>query len=440
MQPQDPNNQQQMRPSDPPPSQLPRPRIRMTDIRPATSSQQPPRPLQPHEPQTTQASSPHINDHLLAPPHEPRLTAGQQADLSDAGISLGSEKKKRSKLAWLMWIFAFFVVVLIAALAGAVWWYQQQLTPVQQNSNEQVRLTIEQGSSPSMIGTQLKENSLIRSTLAFSVYTKLSKTENTLKAGVYNLSPGESTQQIVDHLVSGKQDTFSLTFLPGDTLASSRKRLLQVGYSEAEIDAALQKTYSQSLFSGKPASADLEGYIYGNTFTFDTSATVEDVLNHTFDEFEKGIEKNNITSGLKAQGLTLYQGIILASIVQREVTNKNPDMPTEDQREVAGVFYNRMKVGMNLGSDVTYQYAARKMGVDPTPLLESPYNTRKYTGLPPGPIATPGLGALMAVANPAKHDYLFFLSGDDDITYFAKTDAGHQKNIEDHCKQKCLIN
>ncbi|MBI3889611.1 endolytic transglycosylase MltG [Candidatus Saccharibacteria bacterium] len=322
----------------------------------------------------------------------------------------------------------------IVAAAGAVWWYQQQLLPVSPGTTNHVRLTIEAGTSPNAIGEQLKAEGLIRSKTAFSVYTKLSSTESTLKAGIYNLAPSESMQEIVDHLVSGKQDTFSMTFLPGDTLANNRKKLIDVGYSADEVDAALSKTYSRPLFAGKPASADLEGYIYGETYEFDSAAGVEAILNRTFDEYEKAITQNDLVNGFKKQGLTLYEGITLASIIQREVRGD------EDERQVAKVFLNRLELNMSLGSDVTYQYAAKKMGVDPTPLLESPYNTRKYTGLPPGPISAPGIGALKAVANPGNNNYLFFLSGDDDVTYFATTDAEHQRNIVNHCKAKCLIN
>jgi len=129
----------------------------------------------------------------------------------------------------------------------------------------------------------------------------------------------------------------------------------------------------------------------------------------------------------------LYQGITLASIIQREVSG------TKDQSQVAQVFYSRLAQGTPLGSDVTYQYAAKKLGVTPSPSLDSPYNTRKYAGLPPGPIATPGLSALQAVATPAPGDYLYFLSGDDNVTYFARTDAEHEANIQNHCHKKCLL-
>lgn len=346
---------------------------------------------------------------------------------------------KKPKKVWLIVLIAFVVVVI--AVVGAVYsWYQSELAPVSADTTKHVRVTIDSGTTPVAIAEQLEVSGVIKSKLAFTVYTKLSRTENNLKAGTYNLQPSLSTPAIVDHLVAGKQDTFSVTFLPGDTLASNRQKLIDLGYEAADVDAALKKTYNRPLFASKPASADLEGYIFGDTYEFDASSTPETIINRTFDEYEDVITKENLVSGFKKQGLTLFQGITLASIVQREVTNPAPSKPNDDQRQVARVFMNRMAAGMTLGSDVTYQYAAKKLGVAPTPTLDSPYNTRIHTGLPPGPIAVPGVGALMAVANPASNDYLFFLSGDDDVTYFAKTDAGHQQNITQHCQKKCLIN
>lgn len=349
------------------------------------------------------------------------------------------KKRKSSVAKKLLIIFSALIAIIIAVAIGAYVWYQQQLSPVS-NDTGFIQVKIVPGTAPSAIGDQLKQAGVIRSKLAFSLYTKLTKTENTLKAGTYKLQPSQSTKDVVDVLVAGKQETFKITFLPGDTLANHKKRLIQAGFSEAEVDEALNKTYDRPLFATKPASADLEGYIFGDTYTYDVSSTVESILNQTFDEFEVAIEQNDIVNLLKKQNLTLFQGITLASVVQREVTNPMPNIPNDDQRQVAKVFLNRMAIGMNLGSDVTYQYAARKMGVAPTPTLNSPYNTRIHTGLPPGPIASPGIGAIVAVATPASNDYLFFLSGDDDITYFGKTEAEHQRNITAHCAKKCLIN
>lgn len=398
------------------------------------------RPPAPKEPQKAPEPEYRYDHELPAPKAAEMLDDGALDLMVTDGKNQKPPKKRWSLGKKITVIVGGLFVILVAIAAGAVIWYQQQLAPVTNDTSKHIRVTIESGTAPSTIAKQLKDAGVIRSQTAFAIYTKLTGTQNTLKAGAYSLQPSLSTPAIVDHLVSGKQDTFRLTFLPGETLASSRAKIIELGYDEAEVDAALRKAYDRPLFAGKPASADLEGYIFGDTYEFDASATPETILERTFDEYEAAIKENDLVNGFKKQGLTLYQGIILASIVQREVTNSNPSVPSNDQRQVAKVFFNRMAAGMTLGSDVTYQYAAKKMGVDPTPTLQSPYNTRIHTGLPPGPIATPGVGALIAVATPGTNSYLFFLSGDDDVTYFAKTDAEHQQNIVNHCQKKCLIN
>ncbi len=379
-------------------------------------------------------------DHELPAPEPtlllqtPPAITPEDAEVAGALDPIDEPPRRRS---WRKWLLIGLLTVVLAAAAVAAssyLWYQQQLAPASTDTTKHIRLTIASGATPDAIADQLKSAGVIRSKLAFSIYTKLTNTENILKAGAYSLQPSLSTPAIVDHLTSGKQDTFRLTFLPGDTLANNRQKIIEVGYSAAEVDAALRATYDRSLFASKPAGTDLEGYIFGETYEFDASATPASILNRTFDEFEAFIAENDLVNGFKKQDLSLYEGITLSSIVQREVS-----VPA-DQRQIARVFLNRMKVGMTLGSDVTYQYAAKKLGVAPTPTLESPYNTRIHTGLPPGPIAVPGVNAMKAVANPAANDYLFFLSGDNNVTYFAKTDAEHQQNIVNHCQKKCLIN
>ncbi|MNH49932.1 putative aminodeoxychorismate lyase [compost metagenome] len=337
-------------------------------------------------------------------------------------------------------IVTAILMLLVVAAVAAFFWYQHETSPVSSDPNAtRVRVTIESGTTPDEIGLLLSEKKVIRNTTAFEVYTRISGTRNKLQAGTFSLSPHESTAAIVDHLVAGKTDQFSITFLPGATVTENKKVFLAAGYSQSEVDAAFRKTYDSPLFQDKPVVADLEGYIYGETYTFSAGSTVEQILQRTFDEFYTVIDKNNLVAGLKTQGLNLYQGITLASIIQREVAMPKGSEPSLDQKQVAQIFLKRLSIGMMLGSDVTYQYAADKEGVERDTNLDSPYNTRRYTGLPPGPIATPGVTALMAVASPAPGDYLFFLSGDDDVTYFGRTEAEHQSNIENHCAKKCLL-
>ncbi len=413
--------------------------------RPSTPSQPVPRSVDGTvRPAPRPSGGPIDPQHTLSPPeyHE-LLKSGDSNDLPPLHEESAPKAKPPKRRKWLkvvLIIITLLVVVLGAAVAAGYLWYQQQLSPVSVNNGKADYITIEQGATTTAIADSLQAKGLIRNSTAFMLYMRFSSAHE-LKAGRYKVSADQSVAQIVEHLASGKQDQLTVTFLPGDTLANHRKRLVQAGFSEADVDAALAATYQGALFAGKPTGSDLEGYIFGETYQFDAGVDAKTVLQRTFTQFEQEIKQNGLAEKFAAHGLTTFQAITLASIVQREVTIKEGDPASlQDAAKVAGVFYNRMKAGMSLGSDVTYQYAARKMGVAPDPKLDSPYNTRIHTGLPPGPISSPGIGALKAVANPAVHSYLFFLSGDDDVTYFATTDAEHEKNIQQHCHYKCSIN
>ncbi len=359
---------------------------------------------------------------------QPVVIQPQPINGQPSGLATPSKGPNKKLIIRLVIILA---AIIIGCAIGGLLWYNTQLSPKSADKNQLIVVTIVSGSNPVQIGELLQDKSVIRSAAAFDLYTRLSGNRGNLQAGTYRLAPSESTRQIVAHLTNGTTDSFDITFLPGATVAQNRKVLLSAGFQADEIDKALAKTYDSLLFQTKPASADLEGYIYGETYKFNSGATVEQILQRTFDEFYSVVTKNNLVAGFKSQGLDLYQGITLASIIQREVSNSS------DQKQVAQVFYTRLNSGMMLGSDVTYQYIADKTGVVRDTQLDSPYNTRRYAGLPPGPISSPGLSALMAVASPASGDYVFFLSGDDNITYFARTAAEHDANIANHCKVKC---
>ena len=355
-----------------------------------------------------------------------------EAEIKPPESSVPEPKQPR----WGKRLLVCLVIALVAAtlVAGAGWfWYKSQLQAVAPSSDEKVKVTVVPGTDPAGIAEVLKSNGLIRNKQAFLWYVRLEGVAGSLQSGVYRLAKSDNVPAIVDHLTSGDTDTFSITFLPGNTLAKHRKVLIDAGYDEKTVDAALAKQYPGKLFAGKPKNADLEGYIYGETYNFPADATPEQILQRTFDQFQTVIDENDLTAKLQKRGFNLYQGITLASIIQREVVG------TSDMAQVSQVFQLRLRKDMPLGSDVTYQYAADKLGVERDVNLDSPYNTRIKTGLPPGPISSPGVDALLAVAQPASGDYLYFLSGDDDKTYFARTNEEHEKNIREHCQKKCQI-
>ena len=385
--------------------------------------------------QRTPAPSLPITNHGNAPSNSGISGAEVPIDvqISDSQQPIQTTKPKKSRRRLLMLIITPVLVLLASVVIAALLWYQQQLGAVDTKSDEKSVIVIEPGSGLSEIAQTLHENTLIKNELAFEIYVRQSGKTSSLQSGSYRLGKSESVPQIVKHLTSGSTDTFSITFLPGATLQKHRQTLIEAGYSSGQVDSALSKSYDHPIFEGKPASADLEGYIYGETYNFPAEATVEQILIRTFDQFEKVVTDNDLIAKYKQQGFTLYQGITMASIIQREVAT------ADDAAQVAQVFKTRYDMGMNLGSDVTYQYIADKTGVARSTDLDSPYNTRRYPGLTPGPISSPGEASLLAVGSPAPGDYIYFLSGDDDKTYFARTNEEHEKNIVEHCQKKCQI-
>lgn len=376
-----------------------------------------------HTPET------HYDHQLPAPEHHELLASGLQDE-----TAVPAAKKKRSVWKWVGIIFGVLILLVAVAAGLGYKWYVDQLTPVgAASSSERVRVTIIPGSTPSMIGELLQEKGLVRNADAFTLYTHITDTKGKLQAGTYLLQTRESVPQIVDHLVSGKVDEFNLTFLPGETIEAHKKAIVAAGYSAAEVDAAFSKNYDHPVLATKPADADLEGYIFGETYRFSSAASVEDIVVRALDELQKQVTQYNLVATYKKQNLSLYQGITLASIIQREVSSP------QDMRQVSQIFQKRLKDGMPLGADATFVYAAKKAGQTPRVDFPSPYNTRVHKGLPPGPIASPGSSALQAVANPALGDFVYFVSGDDGRSHFARTLAEHEANTRKYCQKNCAL-
>lgn len=342
------------------------------------------------------------------------------------------EKPSKQRRKTLYVIFGVLCALILLACSAGYAWYQSQLSSPNPDSKETARVVVEAGSTSSVVATDLAEQGVIKSQLAFEIYYRLHSTAG-LKAGTYVVEKKSSVAEIVTHLEEGKSDEFSLTFLPGATLSDAKKVLREAGYSDTEIDAAATKDYDHPLLQGKPAGADIEGYVYGDTYSFMTGSSVEQIFDRIFDHMYEDIQSEKLVEEYAAKGMTLYEGITFASIVQAEVSD------VDDMAHVSQVFHTRLETGMQLGSDVTFIYGARKLGVAPTVDLNSPYNTRARTGLPPGPVSNPGLNALVAGANPTNTDDVFFVAGDDGVTYFSRTLEEHDRLTREHCMQNCIL-
>lgn len=235
-------------------------------------------------------------------------------------------------------------------------------------------------------------------------------------------------------------ETFDFTIRPGETIMDIKKHLVEAGYPIEDVNAAFEATYDYDFLAGRPEGASLEGYLYGETINFYKSDSVEKIIDTFLKEMGRIISENDLVNRYSAKGLSLYDGITLASIVQKE--SKVADMPT-----VAQVFLTRLNYGWKLGSDVTVSYALDLIDPDREDhqdnhaalKVESCYNTRENAGLPCGPISNPSLDALLAVAEPSDTTYLYFLTGDDGVMYYSYTEAEHNSNAVQHCQALCNV-
>lgn len=411
------------------------------DIRPPKRSEQTlPPPMQPESVAPVQQQAPQrsAQNESSDADKQPLQQAGPSQSIDHEKLphplDIDEAKEAFSKQTHKRWILRTILGILFAAVLAAVLaagWIYTQLRPVAPGSDQLISVTVPEGSTALSLGQLLEDNELVRNADVFSWYVRFTGIASQLQAGEYRLSQGSSVSSIAAELTKGTEGTFTLTFVPGRTLEQYRAVLADAGYSEAAIDQALAKKYDRPLFDGAPASADLEGFIYPETYQFASDASVESVLEFTFAEYERVVEQNGLVEAYKAKGLSLFEGITLASIIEKEAANN------EEMAKISQVFHLRLEKGMPLGSDPTYQYIADKTGVPRDTKLDSPYNTRIVTGLTPGPIASPSEAALLAAANPADGTYLYFVHGDDGNIYLSYTNEEHEANVSKYCIDLC---
>ena len=409
--------------------------------------------------------------------NEPTKSEPESTESPRPDRSLEKPMKKVKRI-----LLSLFILLFLAGLfGGGYYWYSLQ--PVSSancrfdsakaasESNEKEAdsnceyqtIEVTAGESVKEIASSLKQADLIRNPHAFELYARINNLHAKLKAGKYSFRKTMSARAIAKQLVNGvvSSDVFNLTILPGTNLLGDKGKsqtgiihqFRTLGYSEEEINQALTKHYDNPVLKGLyadetklsnpeiPAKLALEGYLYGETYQFYNHEKLENVITTILNQFNDVVVSNQLEEKFKARGFTLREGITLASIIQKEAN-------TEDMPGVSMVFQNRLKQGIALGSDVTATYAADITGIDRANAtnadilaVNSLYNTRKFPGLPPGPIAVPSKAALLAVAEPdsSKASMLYFLTGDDGLMYYSGTDAEHNQKIRDHCQKLCKV-
>ena len=315
------------------------------------------------------------------------------------------------------------VAFVIATLAVAAWWEVRPVGP-----GAQIAVVIPKGASTWRIGEDLAGAGLVRDARALVIATMMRRAVGRLRHGEYLLAPAQSALQIVDALVKGEVVLHRVTIPEGYTVTQIADLLSATGLADRDRFLMLALRGGRSL--RRPLVADLpvdslEGYLFPETYQFARGLEAEGLLGMMLDRFEAAAG-TALRAAAGARGLTLHQLLTVASMIERET--RVPD----ERPVVASVIYNRLAKGMRLEIDATVLYAlGRHKDVvtleDLT--VDSPYNTYRYRGLPPGPIANPGLAAVTAAATPAQTPYLFYVLKPDGRHYFSRTLEEHRAAV-----------
>lgn len=317
-------------------------------------------------------------------------------------------------------------IVIIASGLYAALVYEAK--PVSSSTTQQLFM-VKSGDSITLIANNLKKQYLIRNSFVLKIYAYNSH----LQAGTYSLSPNLSTQEIVDRITKGKVATKLVTILPGMRLDQIRAGLIESGYSPVSVDQALSiNQYSDlKVISYLPDGVtSLEGLLWPDSYQVSINSDASSLVRAALMETDLYLSEG-VRSDFNNEGLTVYSSLILASIIVKEVSNPS------DQAQAAQVFLSRLKLGMQLGSDVTALYGAITTGHGSILTYDSPYNTLIHTGLPPTPISTLTASALTAVTRPANTSWLYFVAGDNGTTYFSTNLKDHQALTAKYCKILC---
>ncbi|WP_049503368.1 endolytic transglycosylase MltG [Streptococcus oralis] len=371
------------------------------------------------------------------------------------------KKKKKSRLKG---FFVTVIVLLILLGVGGFFGYryvESALQPVDANSKQYVTVQIPEGANLQQIGDTLENSGLVKHGFIFSLYAKY-KDYNDLKSGYYNLQKSMSTDDIIKELQKGgtpqpqEVALANLTIPEGYTLDQIAQTVgkLQGDFKEPlTADAFLAKvqdeTFISQLVAKYPTLLEslptkesgvryrLEGYLFPATYAIKESTTIESLIDEMVAAMDKNLSAHY--TAIKEKNLTVNELLTIASLVEKE------GLKTDDRKLIAGVFYNRLNLGMPLQSNIAILYAEGKLGqnisladdaaIDTT--INSPYNVYTNLGLMPGPVDSPSLDAIEASINQTKSDNLYFVANvQDGKVYFATTREEHDRNVAEHVNSK----
>ena len=318
------------------------------------------------------------------------------------------------------------ILVLAAVLLGTWGWYGLS-RPFKGYGEPEQFVQIPQGAGPSSIGRRLVDAGVVRDRFTFRVELARRGSGRHLQAGEYRFDRPMTVTEVIAKLARGDVYLLPITFREGLTIKQMSELFEAKGFGPA-VDFVAAATNPALAASFDPGARDLEGYLFPDTYALPRHATAAQLVARMVGAFEKALTPE-LRARAAARGLNVRALVTLASIVEKE-TGKAEERPL-----VAAVYSNRLKTGMGLQCDPTVIFALERAGRYDGNLtredlhVDSPYNTYRYAGLPPGPIASPGRASLEAAAAPADAPYVYFVSRNDGTHAFASTLAEHNHNV-----------
>ena len=331
-------------------------------------------------------------------------------------------------------ILLIAIVILVVAAAGAaVWLLVGAEKPYKGYEGNEQFVEIPPGAGPALIGRRLTESGVVRDSVSFRAALARSGQARRLQAGEYRFDQPMSAREVIDKLARGEVFLRPITFPEGLTI----QQMAQIyerdgGGSRADFTAAARN--AALIRDIDPAAQDLEGYLFPNTYSLPRRITAEQLVQQMVTAF-RDVLTQEIVQRAADRGLTVRQLIALASLVEKETAKP------EERPLVAAVYTNRLRIGMGMQCDPTVIYALERAGKYTGNLtrenlqFDSPYNTYRYAGLPPGPIAAPGRASIEAASAPAEVPYLYFVSRNDGSHVFSETLDEHNRNVFEYQKK-----
>ena len=321
-------------------------------------------------------------------------------------------------------------LLLVLVAAGLTGWRQfiRQSMPYRQYQGGEQFVEIEPGMGPGAIGARLVERGIVRDTLTWRIGLWHSGKATRLKAGEYRFTRPLRVAEVIDTLARGDVYLRTITFPEGLTLRQMARVYENKGLGLASdfLAAAADPSPVSTL---DPEARDLEGYLFPDTYAVARRTTAADLVRQMVARF-RAQWTDDLQTDAAAAGLTVREAVTLASLVEKE-TGKGDERPL-----VSAVYHNRLRLRMGLQCDPTVIYALDRAGRYTGNLtradlaFDSPYNTYRYAGLPPGPIAAPGRAALVAAVRPADVSYTYFVSRNDGSHAFASSLGEHNRNVQ----------